>query len=79
MSKKKETKKVIEMNVEQPCIAQPSKKDMREAVNRALQEAELRFQCLDVAKGYAKNMKDLLEMSDDVYAYVFHIKKDKED
>lgn len=51
---------------------------MNKAIKRALQEADLRFQCLDIVKGISKNVKELKSNADTVYSYVFHLDKIKD-
>lgn len=54
-------------------------KEMNEMIKRALQEADLRFKCLDLVKGISKNIDEMKENADKVYSYAFHLDKNKEE
>lgn len=79
MSKKKD-KKVIKMNAEELQVQpQISKKEMKQAIDRALQEASLRFQCLELAQLHAESPEDMMKVADTYYNYAFHLDKSKQD
>lgn len=50
-------------------------KEMNDMIKRALQEAELRFQCLSLVQDISKNVDELKKNADEIYSYAFHLDK----
>jgi len=50
-------------------------KEMNDMIKRALQEADLRFKCLDLGQGISKNIDEMKDNADKIYSYVFHLDK----